>query len=162
MIMSYILLILGIMCLAGALVLVVWPRWVAAVPAFAGLVALHLSYYIAVPASTFIFWGIATALVAGIVTMSPQGEPAGRRASNLYVGVSAMAGCLLGILVGARIMILGVILGAFIGQMAYSRTPAGTWLRADTGTFLRYFAAKCLPVIVAVSIVGIAVEGFIF
>ncbi len=162
MIMSYILLGLGIACMVCALVLVLWPRWIAAIPAFAGLVLLHLSYFIAVPTSTFVFWGIATALVAGIVYMSPQGEPDGNRASNLYVGISAIAGCLLGILLGARIMILGVVLGAFIGQMAYSRTPAGSWMRFPSSTFMQYFAAKCLPVIVAVSIVGISIEGFVF
>lgn len=162
MITQYILLALGLASLLVSLVLLFRPmRVVAAIPAFAGLVLLHLSYYIAVKGGTFAFWGVATALVAGLAYMSPPGEPDGQRASNLYIGTSAIAGCLLGMIVGARIMVLGVVLGAFVGQLAYSRTPAGKWMSQPFGTFAQYFAAKCLPAIVAVSIVGIAIEGFI-
>ena len=65
MITQYILLVLGIAALLAALVLLFRPwRWlVAAIPAFVGLVLLHMSYFIAVKSGTFIFWGICTALV---------------------------------------------------------------------------------------------------
>ena len=125
------------------------------------MVLLHASYFISVKTGTFLFWGAATALVAGLAYMSPPGEPDGQRASNLYIGASAIAGCLLGIIVGARIMVLGVVLGAFVGQLAYSRTPAGRWMSQPVATFAQYFAAKCLPAIVALAQVGIAIEGFI-
>ncbi len=162
MILQYLLLVLGIACLIAALALLFYPRWVvAAVPAFVGLLLLHWSYFIAVPLSTFLFWGVATVMVWGINYMSPQGEIDGKRSSNIYVGASAMAGALLGMLVDARIMVLGVVLGAVVGQLAYSRTPHGRWLSQSGATFVQYFCAKCLPVIVAVSIVGIAVEGFL-
>ena len=148
--------------LLAALVLLFHPwKVVAAIPAFLGMVLLHLSYFIAVKTSTFLFWGVATALVAGLAYMSPPGEPDGQRASNLYIGSSAIAGCLLGMIVGARIMVLGVVIGAFVGQLAYSRTPAGRWMQQPVATFAQYFAAKCLPAIVAVAQVGIAIEGFI-
>ena len=58
-------------------------------------------------------------------------------------------------------MILGVILGAAIGQLAYSRTPAGKWMLNPSTMFWRYFAAKCLPAIVALSIVCIAIMGVV-
>ena len=162
MITQYISLALGIAALLAALVLLFRPwKLVAAVPAFVGMVLLHLSYCIAVKTGTFIFWGVATALVAGLAYMSPAGEPDGQRASNLYIGTSAIAGCLLGMIVGARIMVLGVVLGAFVGQLAYSRTPAGSGMRQPASTVLQYFAAKCLPAIVAVAQVGIAIEGFL-
>jgi hypothetical protein len=163
MITQYILLVLGIAALLAALVLLFRPwRWlVAAIPAFVGLVLLHMSYFIAVKSGTFIFWGICTALVTGLAYMSPPGEPDGQRASNLYIGASAIAGCLLGMIVGPRILVLGVVLGAFVGQLAYSRTPAGRWMRQPATTFLQYFAAKCLPAIVAVAQIGIACEGFL-
>lgn len=148
--------------LAASLVLLFHPwKVVAAIPAFVGMVLLHMSYFIAVKTGTFVFWGVATALVAGLAYMSPPGEPDGQRASNLYIGASAIAGCLLGMIVGARIMVLGVVLGAFVGQLAYSRTPAGRWMRQPVSTFAQYFAAKCLPAIVAVAQVGIAIEGFL-
>jgi len=161
MVLQIILLVLGSLCLVAALALTLVPRWVAAVPAYVGLVLLHWSYYIAVPWGTFAFWGVATLLTVGLFYLSPSGEPDGNRSSNLYVALGAMAGGLLGILVAPRIMMLGVVLGALMGQLAYSRTPAGKWMQPMSTTFWRYFAAKCLPAIVAVAIVCIAVEGLI-
>ncbi|MBQ6080008.1 MAG: hypothetical protein IJK93_07005 [Muribaculaceae bacterium] len=161
MVVHTILLIAGIICLVAAIVLVLWPRWVAAVPAFLGLLLMHLSYYIAVPVLTFVFWGIATLITVGLFYLSPEGEPDGNRSSNLYVGFTAMAGGMLGILLAPRLLVLGVVLGAAMGQLAYSRTPAGKWMLNPSSMFWRYFAAKCLPAIVAVSIVCIAVMGVV-
>ena len=155
------LLVLGAICLVAALVLVLRPRWVAAVPAYAGLVLMHLSYYIAVPTVTFIFWGIATLITVGLFYLSPSGEPDGHSSSNLYVGFTAMAGGMLGILLAPRILVLGVILGAAMGQLAYSRTPAGRWMLSPSSLFWRYFAAKCLPAIVAIAIVCISIMGIV-
>ena len=161
MILHTLLLIAGVACLIAAVALVLVPRWVAAVPAFVGLVLMHLSYYIDVKTMTFIFWGIATAITVGLFYLQPSGEPDGNRSSNLYVGFTAMAGGMLGILVAPRIMVLGVILGAAMGQLAYSRTPAGKWMLTPSSQFWRYFAAKCLPAIVAISIVCIAIMGVV-
>jgi len=161
MVLQIILLIAGIACLAAALALVLRPRWVAAVPAYAGLWLMHWSYYIAVPMSTFIFWGIATLLTVGLFYLSPSGEPDGHRSSNLYVGFTSMAGGMLGILLAPRLLVLGVILGAAMGQLAYSRTPNGKWMLFPSTQFWRYFAAKCLPAIVAISIVCIAIMGVV-
>lgn len=161
MVMQLILLIAGVACLTAALALVFWPRWVAAVPAFIGLLLMHLSYYIAVPTLTFVFWGVATAITIGLFYLSPNGEPDGNRSSNLYVGFTALAGGMLGILLAPRVMVLGVVLGAALGQLAYSRTPAGKWMLNPSTLFWRYFAAKCLPAIVAISIVCIAIMGLV-
>jgi len=161
MVLHTILLIAGVACLIAALVLVLWPRWVAAVPALAGLALMHWSYYIAVPWWTFAFWGAATLICLGLFYLSPSGEPDGNRSSNLYVGFTAMAGGMLGILLAPRVMVLGVVLGALFGQLAYSRTPAGKWMLSPSTQFWQYFAAKCLPAIVAVAIVCIAIEGLV-
>ena len=128
---------------------------------FAGLLLLHFSYHIAVRPMTFVFWGIATMLTVGLFYLSPKGEPDGHRSSNLYIGFTAMAGGLLGILLAPRVMVLGVVLGAAMGQLAYSRTPAGKWMLEPSSQFWRYFAAKSLPAIVAVSIVCIAIMGMV-
>ncbi len=160
-VMHTILLVAGIICLVIALALVLWPRWVAAVPAFVGLVLMHYSYTIDVKTMTFSFWGIATLITVGLFYLSPKGEPDGHRSSNLYVGFTAMAGGMLGILLAPRVMVLGVVLGAAMGQLAYSRTPAGKWMLTPSSQFWRYFAAKCLPAIVAISIVCIAVMGVV-
>ena len=161
MVLQTILLIAGATCLVVALLLVLRPRWVAAVPAFAGLALMHWSYTIDVKTMTFIFWGIATLITVGLYYLLPKGEPDGHQSSNLYVGFTAMAGGMLGILLAPRIMVLGVILGAAMGQLAYSRTPAGNWMLFPSTQFWRYFAAKCLPAIVAISIVCIAVMGVV-
>ena len=161
MVLQTILLIAGILCLVAAVALVLRPRWVAAVPAYLGLVLMHWSYFIAVPMMTFAFWGIATPITAALFYLSPRGEPDGHAASNLYVGFTAMAGGMLGILLAPRILVLGVVLGAAMGQLAYSRTPAGKWMLSPSTMFWRYFAAKCLPAIVAISIVCIAIMGIV-
>ena len=161
MVMQTILLVAGVLCMIIALGLVLRPKWVAAVPAFVGLALMHWSYYIAVPTVTFVFWGIATLLTTGLFYLSPKGEPDGHRASNLYIGFTAMAGGMLGIMLAPRILVLGVILGAAMGQLAYSRTPAGKWMLTPSSQFWRYFAAKCLPAIVAISVVCIAVMGIV-
>jgi len=161
MILQYILLIAGVICLAIAVALVLRPRWVAAVPALAGLFLLHWSYYIAVPTMTFVFWSIATLITVALFYLSPSGEPDGNKSSNLYVGFTAMAGGMLGILLAPRLLVLGVVLGAALGQLAYSRTPAGKWMLSPSTMFWRYFAAKCLPAIVAISIVCLAIMGIV-
>lgn len=159
--MHIILLIVGVVCLIAALALVLKPKWVAAVPAFIGLLLMHYSYYIDVKTATLIFWGIATLITVGLFYLSPSGEPDGHSSSNLYVGLTAMAGGMLGIMLEPRVMVLGVVFGAAMGQLAYSRTPAGKWMLTPSIQFWRYFAAKCLPAIVAVSIVCIAIMGLV-
>lgn len=161
MVLQTILLVAGIICLVAAVALVLYPKWVAAVPAFAGMALLHWSYAIAVKPMTFAFWGIATLVVLALYYLSPSGEPDGNRSSNLYIGFTAIAGGLLGVLVAPRLMVLGIILGAAMGQLAYSRTPAGRWMLNPSSMFWRYFAAKGLPAIVAVSIVCIAIMGIL-
>ena len=156
-----ILLVAGALCLVAAALLVLRPRWVAAVPAFIGLLLMHWSYYIDVKTITFIFWGVATLITVGLFYLSPSGEPDGNNSSNLYIGLSAMAGGMLGIMLAPRLMVLGVVLGAAMGQLAYSCTPAGKWMLTPSSQFWRYFAAKCLPAIVAISIVCIAIMGVV-
>ena len=43
----------------------------------------------------------------------------------------------------------------------YSRTQAGKWMLNPSTMFARYFAAKCLPAIIAISIVCIAIMGIV-
>ena len=162
MIINYILFIAGVICLVAALILVLRPRWIAAVPAYLGMALMHWSYFIYVVPKTFIFWGIATLITLMLFYLSPKGEPDGHESSNLYVGLTALAGGMLGIILQhPAFIVLGTIIGAAVGQLAYSRTPNGKWMLFPSTTFWRYFAAKCLPAIVAISIVCIAIAGFV-
>ena len=157
-----ILLILGGICLVAALVLVIKPWTVAAIPAYVGLWLLHLSKYTMFPKWTFIFYGIATAMVIGLKYISPKGEPDGRTTGNLYIGLGAMMGCLLGMLIDARFMLLGTALGAVMGEVAFSRTPHGKWLMLSKSNFIQYLCARGLPAIVAVAMIGVGIEGFVY
>lgn len=158
-----IILVIGTACEVFAVLMVLW-RWrrYASLPAYIGLVLLHVSTYIYLPTRTFVFWGICTLIVLMLCRMLPKGEPEGRKSGGLLIGVSSLAGCLLGILVGARVMVLGVIVGAVVGTIAYGRSPEGGWIMSSHKTALSYFCSQALPIVVAVSEVGIAVEGFIF
>ncbi|MBQ7690247.1 MAG: hypothetical protein IJT30_03520 [Muribaculaceae bacterium] len=163
MILQYILLVLGVLSLLIGVVLLYRPcRVAAAVPACVGLLLLHWSYFIAVHAWWLPFWCAATVIVAALVYLQPAGEIDGHRSSNIYVASSALAGALLGMVANTDYMVLGTVLGAFVGQMAYSRTPHGQWLAKGGGkTMLHYYAAKCLPVVVATAIIAIAIEGLL-
>ena len=130
-------------------------------PAWYGYIAL---YFVAVGAFVVLLFRLSRWAIRRetAVSRAQQKLPARVRLLAASATVVLLAGCLLGMLVGARVMVLGVVLGAFVGQMAYSRTPEGKWLKFPTSTFIQYFCAKSLPAIVAVSMLGIAVEGFIF
>ena len=159
---SLLLLVIGVMFLTLAIVMVFKPWYVAALPAYAGLWLLHWSCYTSFPSWVFIFYGVATLMVMGIRYLSPKGEPDGKTTGNLYLGLGAMMGCMLGMLLEARFMVLGTILGTIFGLFAFSRTPAGKWLRFPSSNFIQYLCAKGLPVVVAVAMLGIAVEGFVY
>ncbi len=162
MILSKILLIAGIVLMLLALVLLFKPWIAAALPAYAGLWLMHLSTYTTFPQWIFIFYGVTTLMVMGIKYLQPKGEPGGKSTGNLYLALGAIMGCLLGMLVEARFMVLGTILGTILGQLAFSMTPHGKWLKFPKSNFIQYLCAKGLAVIVAVAMMGLAVEGFVF
>ena len=159
---NIILLVAGIIFMALALILIFKPWYVAALPAYIGLWLLHLSTYTTFPTWIFIFYGVATLMVMGIRHLSPKGEPDGKNTGNLYLGLGAIMGCLLGMLVDARFMVLGTIIGTIMGQIAFSRTPHGKWLRFSKSNFIQYLCAKGLGIVVAVAMIGLAVEGFTY
>lgn len=159
---NIILLVAGIICMVAALVLLFKPWIVAALPAYVGLWLLHWSTYTTFPTWIFIFYGVATLMVMGLRYLSPKGEPDGKGTGNLYLGLGAIMGCLLGMLLDARFMVLGTIIGTILGQIAFSRTPHGKWLRFSKYNFIQYLCAKGLALVVAVAMLGIAVEGFVY
>ena len=161
MILSKILLIAGIVLMVLALVLLFKPWYVAALPAYCGLWLLHWSNYTMYPTWVFIFYGAATLMVMGIRYLSPKGEPDKKNTGNLYLGLGALMGCLLG-MIEPRFMVLGTIIGTVMGQVAFTRTPNGKWLLFPKSNFMHYLCAKGLAVVVAVAMLGLAVEGFIF
>lgn len=164
MTLQIVFLVLGFACMAAALVLLVKPWWVAAVPAFAGMLLLHLSTAIFVKREALIFWGAAATVVVMIRYLAPGGgdNGGGGITGNLYVAGGAVVGALLGIVTNPAVIVLGAIAGAVLGALAFSRTPRGRWRKLRGPALIQWFCARCLPAIVAVAIMGISVEGFIF
>lgn len=159
--MDILLLIIGIILLAASLVFLIYQKLPACVFAYLALCALHFSTAICLPVSTFVFWGVATVIMLIIGRLSPKGEPDGSIMGNVYVTAGAIAGLMTGMSVDASIMILCTIVGAFFGQLAYSRTHKGCWLRFPSSSFISYFCAKGFKAIVTVAMVGISIEGFV-
>lgn len=157
------LLVAGVALLVAAAWLTVRPwRVPGALPAYLGLCLLHCSTLTTFPTWVFWFYAVATVIVMALTRLQPDGEPDGRRTGSLYIGLGAMAGCLLGMLLGARFMMLGTVIGGAVGELAFARTPHGKWLKFSYSDFLQYFCARVLPAIVTVAMLGVAVEGFVY
>lgn len=159
--MDTFLLVMGIVLLAASLISIMRQPHLSALSAYSALVALHFSTRICLPVSTFAFWGIASLIAFAIVRLLPKGEPGGSRQGNFYLAAGALAGLLVGMSVDARVMILCAIIGTLFGELAYSRTPKGCWIKFPSSDFIHYFCAKGMNIIVTVAMMGIAIEGFI-
>lgn len=161
MVLEITLLVLGIVCMLLSVILMVWPVIPAAIASFVAMCLLHWSYYIAVTESTFIFWGIATLLIMTIARMSPREDVRKWKSMNLYATVGALAGMLLAMTISASLVVLGAIVGAATGLLAFVNTPKGKLQGFSLSTFIHYFCAKGLPVVVAMAMIGIILEGFL-
>lgn len=160
--LSLTMLIVAVACMVAALVLTLWPKATAAVPAFVAMLLLHWGQLVLEPTWRLVVWGLAAVVCACLRRMQPKGEPDGRLTGNTYVSLAALAGALAGMAAGVNYILLGAIVGAFMGMMAYSRTPHGQWLKTPGGTMVQYFCAKGLPAIVAVAMTVTSIEGLIF
>ena len=80
---------------------------------------------------------------------------------NLYATVGALAGMLLAMTISASLVVLGAIVGAATGLLAFVNTPKGKLQGFSLSTFIHYFCAKGLPVVVAMAMIGIILEGFL-
>lgn len=161
MMSDIVFLVLGICSLLLSLVLMVFPVIPAAIASYGALCLLHWSEYITVAESTFIFWGIATLLLMTIARMSPRAEWKVVRQENVYIAIGALAGMLLGMTLSASVVVLGVAIGGILGLLAFVNTPKGKLSGFSLSTFIHYFCTKGLPVIIAMAMIGIAIEGFL-
>lgn len=161
MFLEIVFLILGIIGLLLSFILMVYPVIPAAIASYVALCFLHWSYFISVTESTFIFWGIATLLLMTISRMSPRANLKECRPMNIYITVGALAGMLLGMTLSASVVVLGVALGAVCGLLAFVNTYKGKLSKFSLSIFIHYFCAKGLPIIVAMAIIGIVIEGFL-
>ncbi|MCX4289931.1 MAG: hypothetical protein OSJ46_10585 [Duncaniella sp.] len=130
-------------------------RW-SVVTAWAGLTLTGIGSEIAIGAASYIFWGVAAAIVIALSYLLPPDITRSTRGNGYIVGAT-LAGALVGLVLSHAGMIVGAVLGAFCGALAYSRTPAGSALAFPSGKFLNYLCAKGLPAVITMCTVGTAI-----
>ena len=149
--------VIGVLLLAAGVVLAFIPKAWAAPVAWVGLFLLWYADCVTSPWSTMLFWGVAAAIAWGINVLLPK--PIANSSMGVgYITGAALAGTLVGMLLSNAGMIIGSVLGAFCGAMAFSRTPAGEPMHFPSRQFVNYLCAKGLPAVVTTCIAG---EAFI-
>lgn len=122
-------------------------------------IAIALIYFLGqtgMPSQILWFWGTSALLGWGICILLPQQVMNSRFGLN-YIATGALAGTFVGMLISAAGMVIGSLLGAFCGALAFSRTPAGRNLAFPSKKFLNYLCAKGLPAVVCMCVLAITV-----
>jgi len=157
------LIILGLTAMAASLVLIFVPwRWSAGM-AFAGMVLVYSGAPGIATWKLPVFWGIAAALTI-VLNHTLPAAVATSRAGNGYIAGGAVMGLAVGAIITPAWMVTGTCIGAILGALALSRTPAGRALEFPSAKFISYLCAKGLPAAVTLSIIGygtlIAIENY--
>lgn len=137
--------------LAGAgIVLAFFPRIPAALLSFAAMLVATLSGMVTFDSTQLWFWGVAALMAGGISWLVPAlNDVQGR----CYTVGAALVGALVGLLGGtAAWVIIASAAGAFLGYLAYSRTPRGIAAGIAVSRMER-LAALALPAVVNFSMV---------
>lgn len=148
---------IGLMGIGITIVLTFIPwRWTV-LAAYATLWLCYLGEPGAAYPALLIFWGVAALIVTGLNILLPRQVVSSRVGVGYFAG-GALTGLVLGLLIAAQWMVIGSAVGAILGAMAYSRTPAGSELGFPSRRFFNYLCAKALPIVVSLSMAG---YGFI-
>lgn len=109
-------------------------------------------------------WFFMTLVVTFIILLQPEAVRRQTR-GTAYILVGAIAGLALGLLgfsfvkgLGMlySVMIIGIVVGIFLGFLLYTRTPEGTPVAPGSGNFFRYLLAKGFPAAITVMQAGVA------
>lgn len=132
------------------------PRFPSSLCAFAALLILYFTGLSPLTSTAIVYWAIATAIVLGLDFLQPRVLTATRR-GHAYVAAATLAGTLLGVVASptTAAAIIGGAAGAFLGAMAYMRTPASPRYPVASSQFVQYLCAKGLPAVVACSMAAI-------
>lgn len=152
--MDWFLIISASLCgIASVVALFMSLRW-CAVPAFVSMLLASLLWTLDIP--MLLFWGAATAMIWAIGAMLPPAVASDRR-SGAYTSVGTITGALLGHLASVS-SIPAMMLGAFLGFLAYSRTPGDKSLPPFPAKgFWQYLCAKGLPPVVTIAMTANAI-----
>lgn len=153
--------VIGIMLMLGGIATGIRNFPPSAILAYLGMALLHWGKFINLTDNALIFWGIAAAITWGIAILSAKEGARPDIQGNLYLSIGGFAGLLVGMSIDASVMILSAIIGTLLGQLAFSKTPRGKWIKFSFFNFIHYFCAAGLKTIVTISLTGIAVEGFL-
>lgn len=155
--MATTLLVIGVLLMCAATVLAFRPIVPAAVIAYVALMFMKWSGHITVGVPTLVFWGIAALLVLMIASTSTAKRP-GSYTPTLYIAGATLAGTVTGLIISHAAMVAGACLGAIIGAIAYSRTPAG---RQSSPGLPKLLGAEGLPAVVTFGITGEALSALV-
>lgn len=153
--METLLLTGGVILLCGSLVMAFRSSSSGAAGAYLGTVAIVDSGYVSIPSSTLLFWAIAVMIVVVIGWMRVATVKVPCVCRNYIVG-GALVGMIAGLTLGNAAMIGGSFLGAVLGGVAFSRTPAAGEVKAH---LIRVLAEIGLPAVVTMTLVGLALGG---
>lgn len=134
----------------------------AALIAYGAMICAHCSGGVGIHTPQLVFWGVATAIVLALRLLVGDGFT-DRRAARAYVAGAAAAGAFVGVLVSPTSAgaIIGSAAGAFMGSLAYARTPAGRGSGLTGKRFVDFLAGKGLPCVVGTSIIAITTVSVI-
>ncbi len=148
------LLMFGSMTMAVSMVLCFMSKRWATPVAYGAMWLCFLSGLVTIEMSTLLFWGLATAICVAIDVMLPP--QVSRSCTGLYhIAGGSLAGAVVGMCANTMAgVIVGAALGAFFGALAFSRTQSGRPMHFPSSKFFNYLAAKGLPAIVLMSMLG--------
>lgn len=149
----------SILILAAIWLMMRRQLWAPAV-AWASLAILLLTSAKVPTLSTVGFWAAAAAIATAINFMLPRSVTDSRIGQG-YIAGATIAGMLVGMVISPAAMIVGAIAGAFIGALAFSRTPAGANIREPFSKFINYVCAKGMSAVIAACICGTATSYII-
>lgn len=150
---------LSIFLILASIVLILFSNRYAVLIAYAGLWVSAAAVGF-MPYKSLIFWGVATLIVIALAFTLPQRVSSSRRGLG-YIAGAAIAGGMVGLIISHPWMVIGAIVGAVLGGIAYSKTPAGKALEFPSSKFLNYLCAKGLPAVVTMCIAGTALMWLI-
>ncbi len=145
---SLILLLCAAIMFFGGILLTFIPRFPAVIPTYCGLWLLRLSGFAAISGPTMLWWGVASAIVTGLIYLLPR-EISGSRRGLPYIATGTLAGTAVGAIAATITSIIaGAVVGALLGTLAYSRTPDGRELAVTGNRFVNYALAKAMPAVI--------------
>lgn len=154
--MATFMLVTGVILLSAGIVMAFRLPSSAAMLSYAALIAIWYSGYSSgLTQRGLLFWAIAVIIICGIGMAGGGDALRGLPLARYYTVGGALAGMLAAIAAGQSVMILGAAAGAFIGAIAWSRTPAGRTHRND---IWKITVASGIPATVTMTIAGTVIR----